>query len=116
MYEKIKLSVSLAIGIAESFPLNVVMKQGCKLFNIFVNDINEIFDERFCHPGTLSNIKPSNLFYADDLILISEIRAGLQSTLKICKHTPRNRNLLSIIIRKKSWLWKKTFLSSNAPP
>ena len=51
------------------------------LFNLFINDINEISDERFCHPVTLCNIKLSNLLYADDLILISEIRTGLQSCL-----------------------------------
>ena len=26
------------------------------LFNLFVNDINEIFDVRFCHPVSLGNI------------------------------------------------------------
>ena len=48
------------------------------LFNHFINDINEVFDVRFCHPVTLSNIKLSNLLYADELILISETRTGLQ--------------------------------------
>ena len=51
------------------------------LFNLFINDINEIFDERFCHTVTLSNITLSNLLYADHLILISETRRGLQSCL-----------------------------------
>ena len=49
------------------------------LFNLFVNDINEIFDARFCHPVSLGNIKLSNLLYADDLILISETKTSLQS-------------------------------------
>ena len=51
------------------------------LFNLFINVVNEIFDERFCHPATLCNIKLSNLLYADYLILISESRTGLQSCL-----------------------------------
>ena len=82
MYEKTKLSVRLPRGITKFFPSNIGLKQGCNmspiLFNRFINDINEVFDVRFCHPVTLSNIKLSNLLYADELILISETRTGLQ--------------------------------------
>ena len=56
MYEKTKLSVRLPRDITEFFPSNVGLKQGCNmgpiLFNLFRNDNNEIFDERFCHPIT----------------------------------------------------------------
>ena len=59
MYEKTKLSVRLPSGITEFFPSNVGLKQGCNmspiLFNISVNDINEIFDVSFCHPVSLGN-------------------------------------------------------------
>ena len=82
MYEKTKLSVRLPRGITKFFPSNIGLKQGCNmspiLFNRFINDINEVFDVRFCYPVTLSNIKLSNLLYADELILISEKRTGLQ--------------------------------------
>ena len=85
MYEKAKLRVRQPRGITELFPSNLRLKQGCNmspiLFNLFINDINEIFNERFCHPVTLCTIKLSNLLYADDLILISETRTGLQSCL-----------------------------------
>ena len=85
VYEKLNLSVRLPRGITEFFPSNVGLKQGCNmnpiLFNLFINDINEIFHERFYHPVTLCNIKLSNLLYEDDLILISETRTGLQSCL-----------------------------------
>ena len=85
MYEKTKLSVRLPRGITESFPSNVGLKQGCNIspivFNLFINDINGIFDVRFCHPVTLGNIKLSNLIYVDDLILISETKIDLQSCL-----------------------------------
>ena len=112
MYEKNKLSVRLPRGIAEFFPSNVGLKQGCNmspiLFNLFVNDINEIFDVRFCHPVSLGNIKLSNLLYADDLILISETKTGLQSCLdQSASITARSGNSWSTIKRQKSWLWKK---------
>ena len=85
MYEKNKLSVRLTRGIAEFFPSNVGLKQGCNtspiLFNLLVNDINETFDVRFCHLVSLGNIKLSDLLCADDLILIYETKTGLQSCL-----------------------------------
>ena len=111
IYEKTKLSVHLPRVITEFFPSNVGLKQGCNmspiLLNLFINDINEIFDERFCHPVTLDNIKLSNLLYADDLILIFETRTGLQGCLVMYKHTTRSGNSMSIIKRQKSWLRKK---------
>ena len=85
MSEKAKLSVRLPKGITEIFPSNVGLKQECNmipiLFNLFINNINEIFDESFCHPANLGNLKLTNLLYADDLIPISETRTGLQSCL-----------------------------------
>ena len=85
MYDITKVSVHLSRGITKFFPSNVGLKQGCNmspiLFSLFINDINEIFDVRFCRPVTLGNIKLNNLLYADDLILISETRTGLQSCL-----------------------------------
>ena len=73
--------------------------------NLFVNDINEIFDVRFCHPVSLGNIKLSNLLYADDLILISETKTGLQSCLDNLQAYSQKWKLM--VTNKKSWLWKK---------
>ena len=44
-----------------------------------MQNINEIFDGYFCHPLTLGSIKLSNLFHADDRVLIYETRAGQQT-------------------------------------
>ena len=69
-------------GIIEFFPWKLGLNQGCNmspiLFNLFTDDINEIFDDCFYHPDTLSDLK-LNLLYADDLIVIFETRTGLQS-------------------------------------
>ena len=85
MYGKTRLSVRLPRGITELFPSNVGLKQGCNmssiLFNLFINDIDKVFDERFCHPAAMDILKLSNLLYVDDLIVISETRADLQSCL-----------------------------------
>ena len=60
------------------------VKQGCilspKLFNIFINDIPDIFDTN-CDPVQLGTEKLNCLMYADDLILMSETKEGLQNCL-----------------------------------
>ena len=76
LHEKTKLSVRLPRGIAEFFPSNVGLKQGCNMSPILFNLFIEIFSS-----VTLGNIKLSNLLYADDLILISETKTDLQSCL-----------------------------------
>ena len=49
MYKKVNLSVRLPNGITQSFSSNIALKQYCNLspilFNIFINDLNEIFDK-----------------------------------------------------------------------
>ena len=59
MYHKIHLSVCLPNDIAQSFSLNIGLKQGCNLstilFDIFINVLNEIFDKTFCQPEKNKN-------------------------------------------------------------
>ena len=48
MYNKVQVSVRLPNGITLSFSSDRGLKQGCNLspilFNIFINDLNEIID------------------------------------------------------------------------
>lgn len=84
MYSKSSSSVKLKSGLTPPFYTNVGVKQGCNLsptlFNIFVNDIIEIFDSK-CNPVNLGNCSINCLLYADDLILLSESESGLQQSL-----------------------------------
>ena len=48
-------------------------------FNVFINDIDEIFDQTVSEPVALSSTKLNCLIYADDLLLLSESKEGLQS-------------------------------------
>ena len=50
------------------------------LFNIFINDIPNIFDDN-CNPARVGNMKINCMMYADDLIVISESHKGLQESM-----------------------------------
>ena len=66
MYDDLQMTVKLLNGITR--PL---------LFDIFVNDIFDIFYGKECSPVNLHN-KPINcLMYADDLLILSETEDGL---------------------------------------
>ena len=70
------------------------VKQGCilspRLFNIFLNDLPEIFDNS-CNPVNLGTDQKINcLMYADDLIILSESEEGLQECMhKLDKYTDK---------------------------
>ena len=53
------------------------------LFNIFINDIGKIFElEQNCNdPLELTESKIGSLLFADDLIILSKSRTGLQNSL-----------------------------------
>ena len=65
IYNKVHLSVRLPNGITQSSYSNIGLKQGCDLipilFNIFINDWNEIFDKTSCQPVKIKNLTLNNL-------------------------------------------------------
>ncbi len=84
MYDKSSQRLKIGNRISRKFMTHRGVKQGCilspKLFNLFINDIPDIFD-RTCDPVHLGNEELSCLMYADDLILMSETKEGLQNCL-----------------------------------
>ena len=84
MYNNTHVQIKLENGLTKAFKDNVGVKQGCilspTLFKIFINDLPEIFGDQ-CDPTTLFNKKVSCLMFADDVVLVSESREGLQHSL-----------------------------------
>ena len=118
MYQSTKSKVKLPKGLSPSFDSNTGIKQGDGLspllFNIFIDDINTIFDTS-CDPVELGQVKIHNLLYADDLVIISISQNGLQNSLNKLKtycnkwHLDINVEKTKTMVFSKSGKVPKTF-------
>jgi hypothetical protein len=90
MYEKTILSVkNKQQFISDWFSVEQGIRQGDTLspllFNIFVNEIPELLLKENCASPTLLNSKVPCLLYADDIVLLSETKEGLQNAINNVK-------------------------------
>ena len=83
MYSNARYRVLVGGKISPNFPSNLGVKQGCPmspiLSNIFQNDMHDIF--RDCDPVKLGDTALNSLLWADDLLLLSLSKEGLQKCL-----------------------------------
>ena len=83
MYANPQYFVMINGVISPKFSSSNGVKQGCSLSpilsNIFQNDIHDIFQG--CHPVKIGDISINSLSWADDLLLLSSSKEGLQSCL-----------------------------------
>ena len=111
MYSKIAYRIKLSSGDSEDILSNLGLKQGCPLspmlFNMYIDDINEIFDKS-CDPVDFHNEPLSHFLYADDLILISESREGLQNCLDKVHEFASSKNLTISIKKSKCMIFNQT--------
>ena len=84
MYKLTSYSIKLKEVFLDPISSNLGLKQGCplspKLFNLYIDDIKDNFDE-LCDPVALAETKITHFLYADDLVLISYTKTGLQRCL-----------------------------------
>ena len=85
MYDKTTQTLKINGKLTLPFKTSKGVRQGCvlspRLFNLFINDIPEIFDEQ-CDPVKLGTINLQCLLYADDIVVFSETKNGLQRCMK----------------------------------
>ena len=84
MYSKDSASIKLNQYISEEFNCHKGVKQGCMLsptlFNIYLNDLPDILSNDTSAP-LLNGTQISCLLYADDLVIFSTTKSGLQENI-----------------------------------
>ena len=89
LYNKTKNRVFVNGFLSQTFVSEIGTRQGCILsptiFTLFMNDLPRILRKGNCQPVELNGTKLNLLMYADDIILMSKTKAGLQRSLDICK-------------------------------
>ena len=88
MYTSTAAKVKLTKGVSDVFYPNMGIRQGdCLsplLFNLFINDISDHLVNT--DPIEIGNTKLSHLLFADDLLLLSTSKQGLQNALDSLYH------------------------------
>ncbi len=104
MYKNTQYSIKVKDGYLEPIKSNLGLRQGCPLspmlFNLFIEDIGDIFSDPIdTDPISLQGKLINHFLYADDLVLVSESAKGLQSCLdRLGSYA--DRKSLSVSIKK----------------
>ena len=87
MYSNISGCVKADGSVSQLFNISLGLRQGCNLspylFNLYNNHLIKILNKAEVDPVHLNGTKISSLFYADDMLLISNSEADLQRSLDI---------------------------------
>ena len=88
MYKNTKCAIKIDNKLTQFFPCKKGVRQGDplspSLFNIFLNDLFSEIRNGNCDPVTLNNLDFINaLAYADDIVLLSTSKEGLQKSIDI---------------------------------
>ena len=112
MYDDPQYSVLVNGAISPKVCSSYGVKQGCSfspiLSNIFQNDIHDIFQD--CDPVKIGDVPINSISWADDLLLISCSKEGLQSCLNKLNYycirwglTVNDKKTKAMVFSKSKW-------------
>ena len=86
MYSNTKCAIKISNNRTPFFQYKKGVRQGCILspilFNLYINEIPTLFENTLSDPFILPNgTKINSLLYADDLVILSRSKSGLQNCL-----------------------------------
>merc|ERR1712240_187423 len=106
-----KACVKIGQTRSDFFGLNIGVRQGCilspLLFNLFISDLAKKFDTME-EKVQLGSISVNSLFWADDLVLFSETKAGLDRLLNTLEEYCRENELMINTKKTKCMIFNKT--------
>ena len=108
MYRKTEYSIKLKDGYTRAIKSNLGLKQACPLspmlFNLYIDDIKSVFDDQ-CDPIDIQNTKINHFLYADDLVILSESRAGLQRCIDKAFNFAKAKHLTISVKKSKTMIF-----------
>ena len=111
MYRKTEYRIKLSGGNSQNIVSNLGLTQGCPLspmiFNLYIDDIDEIFDES-CQPVDIQNESLNHFLYADELVIVSQSREGLQNSLDSVHKFGVSKNLQINISKSKCMVFNQS--------
>ena len=111
MYMKTEYSIKLNSGHLNDIHSNLGLKQGCPLspmlFNLYIDDIDNVFDD-LCCPIEIQNEKINNFLYADDLVIVSKSSEGLQRCLDKVHDFAKAKHLTISVNKSKTMIFNET--------
>ena len=111
MYQNTEYLIKCGHGHLDPIKSNLGLKQGCPLspilFNIYIDNVGEIFDN-LCEPVEIQEQTINHFLYADDLILISLSKEGLQRCLNKLQTFSENKDLTISVDKSKTMIFNKT--------
>ena len=104
LYSKSSCSIKIGKYETSKFSYRRGVRQGCilcpLLFNLYINELPLSFNHSKTDPFTLPNgTKLNSLLYADDLVIISKSKHGLENCLKTLE-TFNTKWLLNVNFKK----------------
>ena len=127
IYKKTKCAIKVNNNVTEFFEYSKGVRQGCPLssvlFNLYVNDIFDTINTHSTSDVYLNETNKINaLMYADDLVLISRTKEGLQSQIdslyEYCQQWKLSINIKktkSVVFNRGNSLIKTKFNVSGSP-
>ena len=111
LYEQIKLQVKCLSTLSDLFSCDVGLLQGeilsPFLFSLFLNDIELYLQENMNDGIDIEHLKLYLLLFADDAVLFSETREGLQNSLRSLENYCNKWNLTVNVEKTKIVVFRK---------